>query len=52
MTVGADVLYEEIAFLAYYLHWSHDDILDLEHPVRRRYANEVGHINARINEES
>lgn len=48
MTVSADRLYEETAYLAYHFHWSLDDILDLEHPVRRRFVEEIGRINRRL----
>ncbi len=30
------ILWEEITYLAYQLHWSLDDLLDLEHRQRRR----------------
>lgn len=32
-------LSEEVFALAYYLHWSHDDILSLPTPDRRRYLD-------------
>ena len=41
-------LYAEIAYIAYYLHWSRDDLLDLEHRERRRYVAEVAALNTRI----
>ena len=31
MTYATDRLYAEIAYVAYYLHWSREEILDLEH---------------------
>ena len=45
MTYAADRLFEEVAYVAYYLHWNLDSILDLEHPVRRRFIEEIGSIN-------
>jgi hypothetical protein len=51
VTYAADRLYEEVAYLAYYLHWSYGEILDLEHPVRQRFIAEVGRINVRLNGE-
>lgn len=45
MTVGADRLWQEIGFLAYYLHWSMDDIMALTHGVRRRLLQEVSTLN-------
>lgn len=51
MTVGAGRLHEEVAYLAYHFNWGLDDLLDLEHPVRRRYVDEIAKINRRINGE-
>jgi hypothetical protein len=45
VTYAADRLFEEVAYVAYYLHWSLESILDLEHPVRRRFIEEIGSIN-------
>jgi hypothetical protein len=45
-----DRLYEEIAYVAYHFHWSLQEILDLEHPVRRRFNEEIGRINRRLSE--
>lgn len=50
MTYAADRLYSEVAYVAYYFHWSLDDILDLEHPVRQRFAEEIGRINRRVSQ--
>ncbi|MCX6416078.1 MAG: hypothetical protein NTU77_16025, partial [Actinobacteria bacterium] len=44
-TVGTDRLWEEIGFLAYYLHWSLDDLLDMTHEVRQRMARMVSTFN-------
>ena len=52
MTYAADNLFEEVAYVAYYLHWSLDEILDLEHPLRRRFVEEIGRINQRLAEEA
>ncbi|MCA1222336.1 DUF6760 family protein [Streptomyces sp. 8L] len=41
MTYATDRLHEEIAYIAYHFHWSLEDILDLEHRDRRRYAQEI-----------
>lgn len=51
MTYAADRVWEEVAYVAYYLHWDLDKILDLEHPVRNRVIAEVGKIHSRSNEE-
>lgn len=44
-----DRIYEEVAFIAYYLHWPMTDILDMEHRDRQRWVEEVSRINRRIN---
>ena len=51
MTYAADELYEEVAYVAYHLHWSFEEILDLEHPVRQRVVEEVAGINRRLADE-
>ncbi|MEV6635678.1 DUF6760 family protein [Actinoplanes sp. NPDC051470] len=50
MTYAADRLHEEVAYVAYHFHWSLDEILDLEHPDRRRYVAEIANINTRISQ--
>jgi hypothetical protein len=44
VTNGADRLYREVSFVAFHFHWSLDDILDLEHPNRRRFVREIERI--------
>ena len=41
MTYATERLYEEVAYVAFHFHWSLDDILDLEHPLRRRFVDEI-----------
>jgi hypothetical protein len=43
-------LTEEVAFLGYYLHWPHDQLLGMEHRDRREWVRQVSAINTRINE--
>jgi hypothetical protein len=50
VTYAADRLFEEVAYVAYHFHWAFDDIADLEHPLRRRFVDEISRINRRINE--
>lgn len=42
-----DALWEEVAYLAYHLHWDMDRLLDLEHPDRSRMVGEVAKLNER-----
>jgi hypothetical protein len=46
----SDQLFEEVAFIAYYLHWPHEQIMGLDHRDRRRWVAEVSKINQRLNE--
>lgn len=43
---------EEAAFIAYHFHWPLEQILQLEHGERRRWADEISRINERMNEKS
>lgn len=45
MTVPAERLYEEISYVAYHFHWGLDEILDLEHPVRKRFVDQIARLN-------
>ena len=51
MTYATERLFEEVAYVAYHFHWPMDSILDLEHPLRQRFVEEIGKINRRIAEE-
>lgn len=46
-----DRLYEEMAFLAYYFHWPHEEVMDFDHLERRRWCEELSKINRKISEE-
>ena len=48
MTYATDRLFEEVAYVAYHFHWALDEILDLEHPLRHRFVEEIGGINRRL----
>lgn len=50
MTYASDRLFEEVAYVAYYLHWPFDSILDLEHPVRAQLIDQIGKINELVSE--
>lgn len=43
-------LREEIAFIAYHLHWSMEEILALPHRERVEWVGQVSSINRRIME--
>ncbi len=46
----SEALYEEVAYIAYHFHWPLDDLLDLEHADRRRWAQEIARINTRLHD--
>lgn len=37
-----------MAFLGYYMHWSHEELMNLDHKERRRWCKEVSGINKKI----
>ncbi len=37
-----------MAFLGYYMHWSHQELMNLDHKERRRWCKEVSNINKKI----
>ena len=39
------LLYEEMAFIAYHIHWSHEELMRLDHRERRRWCEEISKIN-------
>ncbi|MCM1284016.1 MAG: hypothetical protein NC180_09480 [Muribaculaceae bacterium] len=47
----ADKIYEEAAFIAYYMHWPHDEIMAMSHLDRLRWCSEISKINRALNDE-
>jgi hypothetical protein len=47
VTYAPEQLYTEVAYVAYHFHWSREEILDLEHPERRRFVEEIAALNTR-----
>jgi hypothetical protein len=50
VTEPTDQLWEEIVYIAYYLHWSFDSILELDHRARARVIHEIATINGRVSQ--
>jgi hypothetical protein len=50
MTYAADGLLEEVAYVAYHFHWPLNEILDMEHHLRRQFVTEIGRLNTRAQE--
>ncbi|MCF6155897.1 MAG: hypothetical protein E3K36_11735 [Candidatus Brocadia sp.] len=46
-----DRLYEEVAFIAYHFHWSHEVIMNMEHRDRQRWVEEISKINRQLSGE-
>jgi hypothetical protein len=44
-------LFEEVAYLAYYLHWPPEQIMHMEHRERQQWVREVARLNERLNEQ-
>ncbi len=42
-----EALWDELAYLAYHLHWDLDALLDLEHADRARLIRSVADLNRR-----
>ena len=45
MLYPQEQLYQEMTFLSYYLHWSHREVMALDHLERRRWCREVSAVN-------
>ena len=43
-------LFEEVAYVAYYLHWPLEGILEMEHDDRREWVAKIAEINKKLNE--
>jgi hypothetical protein len=41
---------EEMAYLAYHLHWSHAELMQLDHRARRGWVEQVSALNERMSE--
>jgi hypothetical protein len=42
-------LFEEVAYIAYYFHWSDEQIMAMEHRDRQQWVAEIARINQRLN---
>jgi hypothetical protein len=47
MHLDEDEMWDEIAYLAYHLHWEFDSLLDLTHADRSRMVDSVADLNER-----
>ncbi len=44
-------VYEEVAFVAYYLHWEPETVVNMPHSERRRWCEEISKINRKLSHE-
>ena len=42
-------LHQEVAFIAYHFHWSHEATMTLEHGDRRRWVREISNLHEQMN---
>ena len=49
MLYPQEQLYQEMTFLSYYLHWSRNEVMTLDHRERRRWCKEVSAVNQKLN---
>ena len=52
MGYPSDRLLEEVAYIAYYLHWQYAEILSMEHRERQWWVEEIAKVNQKLNEPS
>lgn len=50
MSYPSERLFEEVAYIARYLHWSYDEVMALDHRERQRWVAEVARTNELLNE--
>lgn len=42
-------MYREMSFIAYYFHWSGDEVMKLDHRSRRKWCQEISDIHRKVN---
>jgi hypothetical protein len=50
LSYPSEQLFQEVAYLAYYFHWSHAEIMEMNHFERLVWVNELANINKTLNE--
>jgi hypothetical protein len=46
----SDRIFEEVAYIARYLHWSYDQVMAIDHRERQRWVAEIARTNEALNE--
>ncbi|GAU77505.1 hypothetical protein F3D3_2134 [Fusibacter sp. 3D3] len=39
-----------MAFIAYYFHWNHDEVMHMDHRERRKWCDEISVIHKKVND--
>ena len=50
MSYPSDRLFEEVAYIARYLHWSYDQVMALDHLERQRWVAQIASTNEALKE--
>ena len=45
-----DRLFEEVAYISYHFSWPYEQIMNLEHPERQQWVEQIARINKRLND--
>lgn len=45
-------IWEEVAYIAFYLHWPYEQIMQMQHSERRGWLDEIAKVNHRLNDGS
>jgi hypothetical protein len=48
MRYPSDRLHEEVAYLAYHMSWTYQEVMQLDHRERGRWVTEVARLNQRM----
>ena len=48
MRYPSDRLHEEVAYLAYHVSWTYQEVMQLDHRERGRWVTEVARLNQRM----
>jgi len=50
MSYPSDRIFEEVAYIARYLHWPYDQVMAIDHRERQRWVAEIARTNDALNE--
>lgn len=42
-------MFREMSFISYYYHWQNEEVMKLEHSMRRRWCEEISAIHKSLN---